>query len=77
MKVTFAGQTYPCEKAVRAGTTATLFLEDGGTVEFEGVNDWDAFTLEGREWSLPEVTAEEQLRADLDFLAAMTGVMLA
>ena len=76
MTIIFAGKTYPCEKAVRAGTTATLCLEDGSSVKFEGVNSWDAFTLEGGEWSLPEVTAEEQMRADLDFLAAMTGVSL-
>lgn len=76
MTVTFAGKPYNCINAVRVGATATLYLEDGGTVRLEGVNSWDAFTLEGGEWSLPEVTAEEQLRADVDFLAAMTGVSL-
>ena len=76
MTVTFAGESYACKKAVKTETAATLYLEDSGIIKFEGVNNWDAFTLEGGDWSVPEVTAEEQLRADVDFLAAMTGVSL-
>lgn len=76
MTVNFAGQTFECEKAVKSGNKAALTLTEGGTVEFIGVNDWSAFAIEGGAWSLPEVTVEEQLRADLDFLAIMTGVML-
>lgn len=76
MKITFNGELYDCLRAVKTDTAATLYLADGGTVQFGGVNDWDAFTIEGGEWSQPEVTAQEQLRADVDFLAAMTGVML-
>ena len=76
MTVQFAGTPYACNRAVKCGNTATLYLEDGSTVEFSGVNDWSAFSLEGGDWSQPEVTAEEQMRADIDFLAAMTGVSL-
>lgn len=76
MKVLFSGMEYPCTRAVRRESTATLYLEDGGTVRFEGVSDFEAFTLEGGGWSDPDVTPEEQLRADVDFIAAMTGVML-
>ena len=76
MTVTFSGEQYPCTRAVKDGSSATLYLEQGGCVTFSGVNRWDAFTLEGGDWSLPDVTPEERLRADVDFIAAMTGVML-
>ena len=76
MIVTFSGQDFPCTKAVKDGDKAYIYLEDGGKVEFKGVSDWSVFSLDGGEWSLPEVTAAEQLRADVDFLVAMTGVVL-
>lgn len=76
MTVKFLNESYSCTKAVKTDTSATLYLEDGGTVQFSGVNDFSAFTLENGSWSLPEVTVQEQLRADVDFLAAMTGVSL-
>lgn len=76
MNITFAGEQFACSKAVRDGSSAVLYLEDGGTVTFSGVSDWDAFTIQGGDWSLPDVTPEEQLRADVDFIAAMTGVSL-
>lgn len=76
MTISFAGQSYDCTRAVKDGNNATLYLAEGGTVEFFGVSNWEAFQLEGGEWSAPEVTPEEQLRADVDFIAAMTGVSL-
>ena len=51
MTITFAGKCYICTKAVRTGKNATLFLEDGGTVELIGVNEWSAITLEGGTWT--------------------------
>lgn len=76
MTVIFAKEQFVCSKAVRDGDSATLFLEGGGTVVFSGVQDWDAFTLEDGAWTAPEVQPVEQLRADVDFLAVMTGVIL-
>ena len=76
MTVQFAGQPYACTKAVKSGNSAKLYLEDGSTVEFQGVNNWEAFTIEEGSWGQPEVTPQEQLRADVAFIAAMTGVML-
>lgn len=76
MTVIFVKEQFVCSKAVRDGDSATLFLEGGGTVVFSGVQDWDAFTLEDGAWTAPEVQPVEQLRADVDFLAVMTGVML-
>ena len=76
MTVTFAGERFTCSKAVRDGDSATLFLDQGGTVAFSGVHSWDAFTIQDGDWSAPDITPEEQLRADVDFIAIMTGVML-
>ena len=76
MTVHFGGNTFSCLKAVRQGKQAVLHMEDGGVVTFEGVNDWGAFLLDGGAWSNPDVTPAEQLRADVDFLAIMTGVSL-
>lgn len=76
MTVTFGTQVFDCVKAVRDGEKANLYLAEGGKMEFRGVSDWDVFSLEGGDWSTPEVTPQEQMRADIDFLAAMTGVSL-
>lgn len=76
MKIHFAGQSYDCARAVKDGQNATLYLEEGGTVTYSGVHNWEAFTLEDGDWSLPDIAPEEQLRADVDFLAIMTGVSL-
>lgn len=76
MTVTFAGEQFTCSKAVRDGDSATLFLDQGGTVAFSGVHSWDAFTIQDGDWSAPDITPEEQLRADVDFIAIMTGVTL-
>lgn len=45
-------------------------------MRFGGVHSWEAFTLQDGDWSAPDITPEEQLRADVDFIAAMTGVSL-
>ena len=76
MTVTFSGESFSCTRAVRTDTKARLYLTDGTVMEFAGVGSWDLFSLEGGTWSTPPVTPEEQLRADIDFIAAMTGVML-
>ena len=51
MTVTFSGKSYICTKAVREERNATLYLEDGGTVELIGVSDWGAITIEGGTWT--------------------------
>lgn len=76
MTISFAGQSYDCTRAVKDGNNATLYLTEGGTVEFSGVHDWEAFTIQDGDWSAPGVTLDEQLRADVDFIAAMVGVSL-
>ena len=67
MQITFAGQSYICTKAVRHGKNATLYLEDGGTVDLIGVNDWEAFTVEDGTWTeTPPDTITVPLATGLD-----------
>ena len=67
MTITFAGKAYICTKAVRDRKSATLYLEDGGTVALIGVNDWGAITLEGGTWTeTPPDTITVPLAAALD-----------
>ena len=63
MIITFAGQSYDCEKAVRNGNRATLYLTEGNTVQFFGVSDFSAFVFEDGGWeelSLSEIQAARQ-----------------
>lgn len=60
MTITFAGQSFDCEKAVRSGDKATLYLTDGNAVEFVGVSNWDAFVFEDGGWDLHEIKAEKE-----------------
>lgn len=76
MTVSYGKLTYECVQAVRNQEKAVLYLSDGSTVELIGISDWAAISLEGGDWSSPEVTPEEQLRADVDFIAVMMGVEL-
>lgn len=66
MTVILGINSYNCTKAVRTGKNATLYLEDGGTVELIGVSDWGAITLEGGTWTeTPPDTITVPLVADL------------
>lgn len=58
MTVTFDGNTYTCDSALRGGDYVMLFTSDQPTVSFFGVTDFDAFTLSGGEWSYPYVTLD-------------------
>lgn len=73
MKVHFRGAAYDCIRAARDGNRAVLYLTGGEPLRFSGVSIWEVFSLEGGDWSPPEVIPEEQLRADVDFITVMTG----
>ncbi len=76
MKVTCFSQAYDCTKAVKNGDRATLYLTDGGTIEFVGVSDFAQFQISGGRWEAADPTELERLRADLDYISVMTGVTL-
>lgn len=76
MIVTFNSEVFDCLKTVKNGKTATLYLSDGGSVVFDGVNDWGAFSIEGGDWSGPEPSREEQLETDVAELKEALDLLL-
>ena len=62
MIVNIANQSFLCSSAIKKGKNVTLFLEDGGTVELIGVNDWGAITIEGGTWTDMDAKTQEQLQ---------------
>lgn len=67
MTVKLGENIYECEKAVRSGDRATLYLtEDGGKVELVGVSDFSAIALEGGDWTAEEPEDEGDVYAALD-----------
>lgn len=76
MKVTFVRQEYICTKAVKDTDKAILYLEGGEVIEFVGVNDWGAFSIEGGGWSGPEPSREEKLEAEVAELKEALDLLL-
>ena len=78
MQISYAGQSYDCVKAVRDGDKATLYLADGGMVEFAGVSEtaWEKFEFEGGSWYQPPL---EEVKADkiADLSAACNAAIVA
>ena len=69
MKVTYAGESFDCIKAVRHNHKAVLYLSDGGTVEFSGVSDsaWDSFRFNDGSWEFAEPTELKGFAPTLTF----------
>lgn len=60
MQVTFNGQVYECDAALRGGDYVQLFTDGEPTVSLYGVVDFEAFQLSGGEWSYPYVVLEKE-----------------
>ena len=76
MIVTAAGEEFVCDRAVRSGDQATLYLTRGGIVEFSGVSEegWKQFEITGGSWESAAPTELERLAAlEAAMLAVMTG----
>ena len=74
MTVYFAGQSFECAHAVKNNTSATLALADGGVMEFQGVNNWEAFTIEGGDWEAAPPSQSDRIAAlEAGLLALMMG----
>lgn len=71
--VTFCGESYTCNSAIKSGNTATLFLSDGGTVTFSGVTDWSAFAFDGGGWDLHELKSDKEAKLREACTAAITA----
>ena len=76
MTVKFLSETYQCIKIVKSDNSATLYLHDGGRVEFKGISDWSVFSILGGDWSAPEQTSEEKLEAEVAELKEALDLLL-
>ena len=74
IRVTCGEDIYECTKAVKGDNYITLYDGDRAIVTFAGISDFSGYTIEGGDWSDPEPTSEEQLRADVDYIMAMEGI---
>lgn len=78
MELKFMGDVYPCATAIKDETSMRVIAYGvSGELVFkaEKVTDFSLFELNGGKWSISEPTEQEQLRADVDFLLAMGGVL--
>lgn len=76
MILRFMEQEVPCAYATKGTDWVEAHDEYGNTIfSANGVKDFSLFVLEGGEWNTPEPTEQEQLRADVDFLLAMGGML--
>ncbi len=75
MVIKFCGQETPCTKAVKGSDWVQAYNGDSLVLEIKKLPDMSLVELEGGEWTEPEPTEQEQLRADVDFLLAMGGVL--
>lgn len=75
MKVIAYGEKYPCTRAVKTEKSIKLYDGENCIVSFDGISNFDGYSVEGGEWETPEPTETEQLRADVDFIMAMEGLL--
>lgn len=71
------GQEYPCSKAEKSTDAIKLYDEAENTIiEFSGISNFDGYILEGGEFEKPQPPLELMNRADIDYIAIMSGVEL-
>lgn len=75
MIVRFGEEEFVCDRVVRSGDKAKLYLTKDGIVEFCGISEegWKQFSLIGGDWEADAPTEEERLAA---LEAAMLAVMM-
>ena len=75
MKLIVNGCEYDCVSATKTENEVKIVDMNGETATFSGIENISDYVLEGGEWNTLEPTEQEQLRADVDFLLAMGGVL--
>ena len=70
--VTIYNEEYECTKAVKGDDYIRLYDEnDYCILSCEGVSSFDGYSISGGDWSEPEPTEDEMMRADLDYCLMM------
>ena len=75
MKLIVNGVEYDCVSAAKTADSVEIADESGNVTTFSRIRNMEDYVLEGGAWNTPEPTEQEQLRADVDFLLAMGGVL--
>lgn len=66
--VTIYDEEYVCSKAVKGENYIRLYDENDVCIfSCEGIMSFDGYSISGGDWSEPEPTEDEMLRADLDY----------
>ena len=72
MVIKYFGDEIVCEKAIKGADYIKAYNENGVCVfDAAPIVDFSPYVLKGGEWSTPEITQQEQLRADVDYLLMM------
>ena len=67
--ITAYNEQYECAKAIKGEDFIYLYDEDNYRfMSFEGIKSFDGYFISGGDWSIPDPTETEYLRADIDFL---------
>ena len=78
MFVTWYGNQFECNKAVKLDDQVIMY-DSNNNVVHQIINlqfvDWENISIDG-EWSEPLPPLEEQNRADIDYIALMSGIDL-
>lgn len=67
------GEDYECDKVIKGADYIHVYKDGSRIMAFEGISDFADYSLEGGDYSAPEVTEQERLRADVDFLLMLEG----
>ena len=70
--VTAYGEEVRCAKAIKGNDYIHLLNANNELiVSFEGITSFDGYSISGGDWSDPEPTNDEMIRADLDYCLMM------
>lgn len=77
MIVRFGEEEFVCDRAVKSNDKATLYLTQGGIVEFAGVSSegWKLFEFVGGDWEADKPNESERLAALESAMLSMMGGM--
>ena len=69
MKVIAYGESYECTKAEKGSNYIQLYNGEEKGVLFAGISDFSGYSIEGGEWSAPEMSERERIE-ELETLLA-------
>lgn len=70
--ITVYDEQFECSKAVKGNDYIHLYdANDICFASFEGIVSFDGYSISGGDWSEPEFTNDELIRADLDYCLMM------